>query len=128
MPTYVGTLSNNLIVGGNQRHLHYLPLTRLCILQYFVKILLRSVKESMQKMSSFNDLSIGHIFTLVQLDWPQEEDLIPPLLAQIRENRTFQYHLFQNYIINVDILEELTYLWTTAGGQVQLDILPHLGG
>lgn len=33
----------------------------------------------------------------------------------------------QNYIINVDILEEITYLWTSQGGQIHLDILPHLG-
>lgn len=39
-----GNLSSNLIVGGNQRHLHYLPLTRMAVLQYLVKILLRCIK------------------------------------------------------------------------------------
>ncbi|KAJ8939787.1 hypothetical protein NQ314_010991 [Rhamnusium bicolor] len=108
----LGTLSNNLIIGGNQKHLHYLPLTRLAILQYLIKILLRCIKENMEK-HSYSELSIGHIFTLAQLDWPQEEECIPPLLEQIQQHRSFQYHHFQNYIINVDILEEITYLWTS---------------
>ncbi|KAJ8936893.1 hypothetical protein NQ318_010920 [Aromia moschata] len=122
----VGALSPNLTVGGNQKHLHYLPLTRLAILQYLVKILVRCIRDNMAK-HNYNELAIGHIFALVQLDWPQDEDFIPPLLEQIQQHRSFQYHNFQNYIINVDILEEITYLWTSQGGQIQLDILPHLG-
>lgn len=39
-----GSLSTSLIVGGNQRHLHYLPLTKLAVLQYLVKVLLRCIK------------------------------------------------------------------------------------
>lgn len=45
--------------------------------------------------NSYNELAIGHIFTLVQLDWPQEEDFVPPLLEQIQQHRSFQYHNFQ---------------------------------
>ncbi|VEN62748.1 unnamed protein product [Callosobruchus maculatus] len=123
----VGTLSNNLVIGGTQKHLHYLPLTRKSVLQYLVKILLRCIKDNMHKSSAYNELAIGHIFVLIQLDWPQEEDMLPPLLEQIHQHKSFQYHFFQSYIINVEILEELTYLWTNQGGQVQLDILPHLG-
>ncbi|KAF7286708.1 integrator complex subunit 10 isoform X2 [Rhynchophorus ferrugineus] len=121
-----GVLSNNLIVGGNQRHLHYLPLTKMAMLQYIVKVLLRCIKENMGK-HDYSELSIGHIFVLVQLDWPQEEDFIPALLEEIQQHRSFQYHLFQNYIINVDIMEELTYLWTSQGGQIHLEIIPNLG-
>jgi len=43
----------------------------------------------------YSELSIGHIFVLAQLDWPQEEDCIPPLLEEIKQHRSFQYHLFQ---------------------------------
>lgn len=47
MPTNnPGCLSTQLIVGGNQRHLHFLPLTRMAILQYLVKVLLRCIKVS----------------------------------------------------------------------------------
>ncbi|KAL1505353.1 hypothetical protein ABEB36_004940 [Hypothenemus hampei] len=121
-----GNLSNNLVIGGNQRHLHFLPITRMAILQYLVKILLRCVKENMVK-HDYSELSIGHIFVLVQLDWPQEEDFVPSLLEEIKKHRSFQYHLFHNYIINVDIMEELMYLWTPEGGQINLEIVPNLG-
>ncbi|CAG9772960.1 unnamed protein product [Ceutorhynchus assimilis] len=121
-----GNLSTHLIVGGTQRHLHYLPVTRMTILQYLTKILLRCVKENMIK-HDYSELSIGHIFVLAQLDWPQEEDFIPQLLEEIKKHKSFQYHLFQNYIVNVDIMEELTYLWTPQGGQINLEILPNLG-
>lgn len=76
---------------------------------------------------TYNELAIGNIFALVQLDWPQEEDTIPPLMEQIQQRGAFHYHCFQNYIVNVDILEEITYLWTSQGGQITLDIIPHLG-
>ncbi|CAH0553252.1 unnamed protein product [Brassicogethes aeneus] len=119
------SLSSLLITGGTQRHLHYLPLSRFSVLQYLVKILLRSIWDNLEKMN-YSELSIGNIFALVQLDWPQEEELIPPLIEHIKQNGSFHYPLFQNYLVNVDILEELTYLWT-QGGQITLDILPHLG-
>lgn len=61
---------------------------------------------------------------MTQLDWPQEEEKLPPLLKQIQQRGAFQYYLFQTYVVNVDILEELTFLWTH---QVVLDVVPHLG-
>lgn len=128
LPSYPGSLSTTLIVGGNQRHLHYLPIARLSVLQYFIKILIRAVNSSMEKSSTFNDLAIGHIFTLTQLDWPQEDEFIQPLLTKIVENYSFQYHLFANYIVNVDLLEEFMHFWRQGvRPQVQLDLLPHLG-
>jgi integrator complex subunit 10 len=122
----VGSLSNALVVGGSQRHLHYLPLTYTSVLQYFIKILIRCIKENMAK-HIYSELAIGHILTLVQLDWPQEEEFVPPLMDEIQQHGSFNYVLFQNYIINVDILEEITYLWTNQGGRITLDIIPHMG-
>ncbi|KAK9874773.1 hypothetical protein WA026_005580 [Henosepilachna vigintioctopunctata] len=121
-----GVISTTLIVGGTQRHLHFLPLTQLVVIQYCVKLLLRCVTESLQK-HNYNEMAIGHALVLAQLDWPQEEEFIPPLMEKIKLHGSFHYPLFQNYIINVDILEELTFLWTNQGGQITLDIIPHLG-
>ncbi|KAK4883162.1 hypothetical protein RN001_006481 [Aquatica leii] len=123
-----GTLSTQLNAGGNQRHLHFLPITQMTVLQYCTKLLIRCIKDNMLKQpNNYNELSIGNMLVLLQLDWPQEEDLLPLIIDQIRQRGTFSYLLFQAYIINVDILEELTYLWTEQGGQITLDILPHLG-
>ncbi|XP_031333411.1 integrator complex subunit 10 [Photinus pyralis] len=123
-----GTLSTQLNTGGTNRHLHFLPLTQMAVLQYCVKLLCRCIKDNLMKQSnSYNELAIGNILVLLQFDWPQEEDLLPLIIEQIRQRGSFSYLLFQAYIINVDILEELTYLWTEQGGQISLDILPHLG-
>ncbi|KAF5294624.1 hypothetical protein FQA39_LY02756 [Lamprigera yunnana] len=123
-----GTLSFHLNSVGSHRHLHFLPITHMAILQYCTKLLIRCIKESLQKESnSYNELSLGNILVLLQLDWPQEEDLLPLIIEQIQQRGAFSYLLFQAYIINIDILEELTYLWTEQGGQITLDILPHLG-
>lgn len=117
-----GKLSNNLVCDGLQRHLHFLPLTQQSVLQYCTKLLIRAISDS--SVSNYPDLSIGNILVLSQLDWPQEEEKIPPLLHQIKQRGAFHYYLFQSYIVNVDILEELMYLWV---GQVVLDVVPHLG-
>lgn len=77
--------------------------------------------------ATYNELAIGNMLALVQYDWPQEMDLVPALMEQIQQRGSFHYHWFQNYIVNVDILEEITYLWTSQGGQITLDIIPHLG-
>lgn len=81
----------------------------------------------LKHVGTYNELAIGNMLALVQLDWPQEMDFVPPLMEQIQQRGAFHYHWFQNYIVNVDILEEITYLWTTQGGQITLDIIPHLG-
>ncbi|KAI4457965.1 hypothetical protein MML48_7g00019179 [Holotrichia oblita] len=117
-----GHLSNCLITGGTQRHLHFLPLTKLSILQMCTKLLVRSILEKAE--GNYADLAIGNILVLSQLDWPQEEERLPSLLKQIQQRGAFQYYLFQTYVVNVDILEELTFLWTH---QVVLDVVPHLG-
>ncbi|KAI4457963.1 hypothetical protein MML48_7g00011999 [Holotrichia oblita] len=117
-----GHLSNCLITGGTQRHLHFLPLTKLGILQMCTKLLVRSILEKAE--GNYADLAIGNILVLSQLDWPQEEERLPSLLKQIQQRGAFQYYLFQTYVVNVDILEELTFLWTH---QVVLDVVPHLG-
>lgn len=127
MPIVEGQLEPSLIVGGTHRHLHFLPLTKSAIVHYCAKLLLHSIKA----VGSISDLAAGNMIVLLQLDWPQEEGLLLRLLDAIRQRGVFHYPLFQSYIINIDILEELMYLWSEQGGSIVLDILPnaqqHLG-
>lgn len=58
----------------------------------------------------------------MQIDWPQEASTLSIITERIINRGSFVYPLFQSYIICVDILEELTYLWTEHGGGVSLDI------
>ena len=68
------------------------------------------------------DLAIGHALVLMQIDWPQEASTLSTITERIINRGSFSYPLFQAYIICVDILEELTYLWTEHGGGISLDI------
>lgn len=58
----------------------------------------------------------------MQIDWPQEASMLTMITEKIVNRRSFSYPLFQTYLISVDILEELIYLWTEHGGGVSLDV------
>ncbi|PSN56704.1 hypothetical protein C0J52_00031 [Blattella germanica] len=117
----------NVLIQPNQsnRHLHFLPLSRPQILQYCIKLLVSALKrQSLTKPRPDCDLAIGHIITLLQYDWPLEEELMTQLMDRIRRRGSFSYSLFLNYVVSVDVLEEFMYLSTDQGGSISLDILP----
>lgn len=58
----------------------------------------------------------------MQIDWPQEANTLTTITDRIINHGSFSYPLFQSYVICVDILEELTYLWMEHGGGISLDI------
>lgn len=127
LPLNEGQLETNLTVGGTHRHIHFLPLTKSAVVHYCTKLMLYSLKS----VGNITDLAAGNMIVLLQLDWPQEQSLFLSLLEAISQHGVFRYSLFQSYIINIDILEELMYLWSEQGGNIVLDILPntqqHLG-
>ncbi|CAK9821870.1 Integrator complex subunit 10 [Anthophora retusa] len=93
LPSICGKVSHNVTVPC-ARHLHYLTLARFPVIQYCCRLLLLAIKENFSLPGGIGDLAIGHALVLMQIDWPQE----------------------------ANILEELTYLWTEHGGGVSLDI------
>lgn len=127
LPAVEGVLETELIVGGKHRHLHYLPVTKVAVMHYFCTLLIRILLNSPNN----SDLSYGHMLVLMQLGWPQEEAVFIHIMDIIRQNGVFHYHLFSAYIIHIDILEELTFIWNEQGNNIALDILPnsqqHLG-
>lgn len=127
LPSVEGVLETELIVGGNHRHLHFLPLTKVAVMHYFCTLLIRILLNT----TNNSDLTYGHMLVLMQLGWPQEEAIFMHIMDIIRQKRVFHYHLFSAYIIHIDILEELSFIWNEQGNNIALDILPnsqqHLG-
>ncbi|CAH0725796.1 unnamed protein product, partial [Brenthis ino] len=127
LPPVEGVLESDLIVGGKHRHLHFLPLTKVAIMHYFCTLLIRILL----KTGNNTDLTYGHILVLMQLGWPQEESVFIHIMDTIRKRGVFHYHLFPTYIIHIDLLEELSFIWNEQGKNIALDILPnsqqHLG-
>ncbi|XP_074111966.1 integrator complex subunit 10 [Cotesia typhae] len=121
LPQIRGKVSNKLTIPS-LRHLHYLPLAELPILQYCSKLLLAGIKHKLSVVGDTGDWAIGNALVLMQMDWPQESNFLGIITDRIHANKAFQYPLFLDYIINIDILEELTYLWTEHGGGISLDI------
>lgn len=127
LPTVEGILESDLIVGGKHRHLHFLPITKVAIMHYFCTLLIRILL----KTGNNSDLTYGHMLVLMQLGWPQEESVFINIMDAIRKKGVFHYHLFPAYIVHIDILEELSFIWNEQGKNIALDILPnaqqHLG-
>ncbi|XP_028043164.1 integrator complex subunit 10 [Bombyx mandarina] len=121
LPNVEGMLEAELIIGGKQRHLHFLPLTKLAIMHYICTLLIRILLNT----GSSSDLIYGHIMVLMQLGWPQEESIFIHILEYIRQKGIFHYHLFASYIIHIDILEEICFMWNEQGNNIVLDILPN---
>ncbi|OWR42425.1 integrator complex subunit 10 [Danaus plexippus] len=126
LPSVEGVLESDLIVGGKHRHLHFLPLTKVAIMHYFCSLLIRIL----MKAGNNSDMTYGHMLVLMQLGWPQEEAMFIQIMDAIKNKGVFHYHLFTAYIIHIDILEELSFIWNEQGKNLALDILPnsqHLG-
>lgn len=126
LPSVEGMLETELIVGGTHRHLHFLPLTKVAIMHYFCTLLIRILLST----GKSSDLVYGHILVLMQFGWPQEEAVFINIMDIIKQKGVFHYHLFTAYIIHIDILEELSFMWNDQANNVALDILPnsqHLG-
>lgn len=127
LPHTEGVLETELIIGGKGRHLHFLPLTKISIMHYFCTLLIKILLNT----GNNSDLAYGHMLVLMQLGWPQEESIFINILDIIKQKGVFHYHLFSAYIIHIDILEELSYIWNEQGNNIALDILPnsqqHLG-
>ncbi|EFN90067.1 integrator complex subunit 10 [Harpegnathos saltator] len=126
LPVVSGKVSHNL-TAPSMRHLHYLTLARFPILQYCCRLLLLAIKDNFALSGGFGDLAIGHALVLMQMDWPQEASTLCIITERIINRGSFTYPLFQAYVICVDILEELIYLWTEHGHGISLDIATNSG-
>ncbi|XP_076449243.1 integrator complex subunit 10-like [Babylonia areolata] len=109
--------------AGTGRHLLMLQCTEKEVLPYCIQLLVACLKEKMRSGQS-SDVTLAHLMTLLQYDWPQQEPLFLRIVRHIQQQGSFTYNMFFSYIFIVDILEEFAFLDTVEGGGVNLDILP----
>lgn len=110
------------------RHLRFLPLSRAGVLTYVCKLLICLLQEKALQHNTGGDLAMGHIITILQYNWPDQRELFHMLIHRIRKKEAFSYPLFSQYVVNIDILEEMMYLSSEQGGGLVLDILGSPGG
>lgn len=118
-----GDPTENQFVHGSGRHLVIVPCTDVEIMPYCIQLLMTCFKEKAFS-SKTADTSLGHLIVLLQYDWPKHESLFTQVIKKIQKQGSFNYNLFFNYMINIDILEEFAFLRTHDGGKVNLDVLP----
>lgn len=117
------------VIAGNQftfssgRHLVLAPCTGSQMIPYCIQMLLACFKEKAFGPKS-SDIMIGHTLVLLQYEWSTNIELFNLLIKKIQKQGSFSFNLFFSYIINIDILEEFSFIKTAEGGKVTLDVLP----
>ena len=111
-------------LSGTGRQLHLMAATEAEVLPFCIQLLITCLREKAFCTMLHDDMSLGHLIILLQFDWPKYESLFTDVVEKIKRQGSFVYSLFFNYVINIDILEEFTYIKTPEGGKVSLDILP----
>lgn len=123
LPTNSGTeYLKNLCSISPGRHLVLLPLTRKTVTQYCTKVLVTVLKQKVLLDSNCSSAILGNLLVLLQLDWPLETQFAETIFDIIRSRRAFTYPLFSSYIINVDMIEEFTYMWNPQGEEIRLEL------
>ncbi|XP_078261242.1 integrator complex subunit 10 isoform X2 [Rhinoraja longicauda] len=106
--------------------LKLLPCTSKTMMPYCLQLILACFK--LRAFTDIrDDLALGHVVVLLQLDWPRGENLFLKAIDKICQQGSFQYENFFNYVTNIDMLEEFAYLRTTEGGKIHLELLPNQG-
>jgi len=105
------------------RHIRFMLYNQRCVLGYCCKLLTSVLQERV----GGGDISLGNMLILCQCDWPSLREQVFLVLHRIKMKQGLNYPLFTQYVINMDIIEELTYLSTPNGGSVSLDIVPGAG-
>ena len=94
------------------------------MLGYACKLLTSLLQEKALQHNTGGDLAMGHIITVLQYNWPDQRELLHMLLHRVRKKESFTYPLFSQYVVNIDILEEMMYLSSEAGGGPALELTP----
>lgn len=100
------------------RHIRFMLYNERCVLGYCCKLL----SSVLQERVGGGDIALGNMLILCQCDWPSLRDQVYLTLHRIKMQQGLNFPLFTQYVINMDIIEELTYLSTTSGGGISLDI------
>jgi len=103
------------------RHVRFMEYNQRCILGYCCKLLTYVLLD---RGCGSGDISNGNILILCQCEWPSLRQEAFITLNRIKAKQSLNYPMLTQYLINMDIIQELTYLSTPRGGGLTLDVLP----
>lgn len=113
------------VVKCPARYMYFMRYNNSDILQYCISMLLKLYKSiTIDKIEdTYRDMALGYMLVLMQYNIENECMLLSRCLEAIKTRKAFCFPKFFKYIINPDILEEISHLGTPAGGNVSLEIL-----
>ncbi|XP_015927821.1 integrator complex subunit 10 [Parasteatoda tepidariorum] len=123
LPTTSSNLSKPPLSKCPARFTYFMGYNNREIIQYCASMLLKQYKYKEITDENYKDMSLGYMLVLMQYDMEHEYEMLHKIIDIIKQAKSFCFPKFFNYIINVDILEEIAYLATTNGGNVNLEIL-----
>lgn len=56
---------------------------------------------------------MGDLLVLLQLEYPREKEIAEQIFSIIANRRSFVFRNFLPFMINIDFIEEFTYIWHT---------------
>jgi len=112
------------IPTSRHRHCRFIPQTRSAVLSYCCKLLTCLLQEKALQPGVQGDMAMGHTITIMQYNWPDNRELFYHLLNRVRGREGFSYPLFCQYVVNIEILEEVMFLANEQGGGLVMDIVP----
>jgi len=86
------------------------------LLPLFINILIKSL----QSLQSSRDDVLGHMLVLGQHDWPTWKAQVDSALERIQNKTAFEYNNFHNFVINLNILEEIAFVNNKGGTKLIL--------
>ncbi|XP_064407227.1 integrator complex subunit 10-like isoform X2 [Halichondria panicea] len=105
--------------GSAKRKLKVLQCSTQEILPYCIQVIIRTLKEAATGHSR-SDRALGHLLVLLQYDWPKEEEMFAHVITMIQKRRKFSFPEFFKYVITIDILEEMLFLYNCESLQITL--------
>nr|CAB3256326.1 integrator complex subunit 10-like [Phallusia mammillata] len=100
--------NHDLLLGGAQPSLQSVVLSVEDLLPFWVHVFISSLESVMRSVE--DDQVLGHLIILSQYDWPRWKSQSSRVLTRLVEKRSFKFDLFFQYVINIDILEEIAYI------------------
>lgn len=118
-----GRISDDLMfsLSEKKRILKYVNINSQDLFNFCVRIILAMLKSRIVGLGvPISDTVLGHMIVLLQYDWPINVHLFEEIFSIIKQNHTFCYPIFVDYIINVEIIEEFAFIRNSNSLKLEL--------
>ncbi|KAH8397528.1 hypothetical protein KR222_008952 [Zaprionus bogoriensis] len=112
LPATSGQLLENISLKSHHRHMIFLPLTKIALIQYCTRAIVSRLSRLLLEPNC-SDRLLGDLLALLQLSCDKDVLLKQHIFNLITQRKSFNLHILSNYIIATDVIEELAYIWNS---------------